>query len=119
MFGWFKRPARLEPEAKWLISIQQDIIRVADETGSPAALPAGELSAVAIETNDTGPWGADLWWMLFDADDKLACAFPQGATGEEAVVSYLSSLPGFDHEAMMRAMRSTGNAVFPLWRRPG
>jgi hypothetical protein len=70
-----------------------------------------------IETNDSGPFGADIWWLLFGADDRLACAFPQGAAGEKAAVDRLLGLPGFDHEAMIMAMGSTGNAVFPVWRR--
>ena len=37
-----------------------------------------------IETNDSGPFGADVWWLLFGADDRIAVAFPQGATGEQA-----------------------------------
>jgi hypothetical protein len=76
-----------------------------------------DLSGVMIETNDSGPFGPDVWWLLFGADDRLACAFPQGAVGEQVVVNSLLGLPGFDHEAMIMAMGSTSNAVFPVWRR--
>jgi len=119
MFGLFKKkPARLEPESRWVVTVEGDRINVRDEAGRIKYVATGDLSGVVVETNDTGPWGADVWWLLFDASDRVACAFPQGATGEKGVVDYLSALPGFDHGEMIKAMISTDNAVFALWRRP-
>jgi hypothetical protein len=118
ILGWFKRPPqRLEPEVKWIVAHDVDFIQVTDLEGQNSKVAKSELSGVVIETNDSGPWGADVWWMLFGAEDQLACAFPQGATGEEAVLDYLMSLPGFDHAEMINAMSSTENAVFPVWRK--
>jgi len=76
-----------------------------------------DLSGVAIQTNDTGPWGADVWWLLFGCNDQLSCAFPQGATGESALIDYLFALPSFDHGEMIKAMTSTENVTFAVWRR--
>jgi hypothetical protein len=73
------------------------------------------MAGVAFETNDTGPWGADVWWLLFGSDEQLAGVFPQGATGESSALDYLMILPGFDHEQLTKAMCSTANAVFPVW----
>jgi hypothetical protein len=50
-------------------------------------------------------------------DRNVACAYPQGATGEQATLDYLMALPGFDHAEMIKAMSSVGNAVFPVWRK--
>ena len=33
-----------------------------------------EVRAVYVEINDTGPWGADVWWLI------------EGKTGENRVV---------------------------------
>ena len=119
MFGWLKKKSRrLEPESKWEIAVDGNRISVRDEAGQVRSVARGDLSGVAIETNDSGPWGADVWWLLFDRSDQLACAFPQGATGEEAVIEYISGLPSFDHGEMIKAMASTDNAVFAVWRRP-
>jgi len=119
MFGWFrKKPVRLEPEGKWNLGLDAEAISVTDADGQVKSLALSNLAGVIIETNDSGPWGADVWWLLFGKDDRLACAFPQGATGEEAVVDYLSALPAFDHGTMINAMTSTGNGVFPVWRKP-
>jgi hypothetical protein len=118
MFGWFKKkPQRLEPESKWVVAIDGDLISIRDEGGLIKSVAKSDLSGVAIETNNSGPWGADVWWLLFDNGDKLAGAFPQGATGEEAVIHYVSSLPSFDHGEMIKAMTSTDNAVFAVWRK--
>lgn len=100
----------------WIVDALEDRINVTEPDGKTKFVGLDDLRGVVIETNDSGPFGADVWWLLFGADEKVACAFPQGASGEKAVVDRLMSLPGFDHEAMIMAMGSTGNAVFPVWR---
>jgi hypothetical protein len=122
MFGWFARKPekakRLMPEGKWLVGCEGDVLRVIDDRQEVKQLAKSDLTGVIIETNDSGPWGADVWWLLFGPNDRVAVAYPQGATGEDAMLTYLMSLPGFDNEKMTEAMRSTGNAVFAVWRRP-
>jgi hypothetical protein len=122
MFGWFKSkrkptPKALDPESRWVVSDESDSIRVRDDKGQEKSVLKAGLCGVIIETNDSGPWGADVWWLLFGDDDKLACSYPQGSTGEDAALNFLSSLPGFDHGSMIKAMSSTGNATFPVWRK--
>jgi hypothetical protein len=118
MFGWLKnRSTKLEPEARWNVGIDAEVLRVIDADGNERAIPRTDVSAVAIETNDSGPWGADVWWLIFGPDRNVACAYPQGATGEQATLDYLMALPGFDHAEMIKAMSSVGNAVFPVWRK--
>jgi hypothetical protein len=119
VFNWLfpRKQARLEPESRWIVSLDQMSITVTDASGQAKSVSKGDLSGALIETNSSGPWGADLWWLLFGYDDRVACTFPQGATGEAEAIDYLISLPAFDHEEMIRAMQSTDNAVFPVWRR--
>lgn len=123
MFGWFKpqrkqEPKALDPESRWIVFTDGEGIRVRDDKNQEKSVSKGSLSGVIIETNDSGPWDADVWWLLFEADDTLACSYPQGATGEDAALDFLSKLPGFDHGLMIKAMSSTGNAAFPVWRKP-
>jgi len=121
MFGWLRKktPPQLIPESNWIVAVEGDLLRVTDDTGEVTQLAKHELAGVIIETNDSGPWGADVWWRLFGADDRVAFAVPQGATGEDAMIDYLFSLPGFNHSEMAKAMGCTDNAVFPVWRREG
>ena len=106
----------LQPEAAWRVDLTADAINVTDHTGKVRSVARNSLSGILIETNDSGPWGADVWWLMFDADDKMACAFPQGATGEKFAIDYFTQLEGFDSGAMISAMASTSNAAFPVWR---
>ena len=122
MFGWLKKrmSARQPPaEARWIVTIADEVVEVTDDRGERKSIALAALGGVITETNDSGPWGLDVWWMLFDLDQRLACAFPLGATGEQPVVAELTALHGFDHAEMLRAMGSTANAMFLLWRRNG
>lgn len=115
--GRKKKPvSQLNPESLWTVTSDDGAYQVVTPEGDIQRLAATDLSGVAVETNDTGPWGADVWWLLFGSQDKLICSFPQGATGEQPMINRLMTLPGFDHDAMVRAMSSTGNANFPVWR---
>ena len=77
----------------------------------------GRLDAVVVETNDTGPWDADVLWLLFGAGGSSGCVIPQGATGERELLGRLQSLPGFDNERLIAAMSCTDNQQFVCWRR--
>jgi hypothetical protein len=111
------RGQRAVSEADYVVSLDGERIGVTDPEGEQTTLALAELNGVMIETNDGGPLAADVWWLLFGADDRIAVAFPQGASGEQAAIDWLTGLPGFDHDAMIMAMGSTANAVFPVWRR--
>lgn len=106
-------------EPTWIVDATPERISATDPHGETRFVNLTDLHGVMIETNGTGPFGADVWWLLFGAEDRLACAFPQGASGEQDAVDILMDLAGFDHEAMVMAMGSTANAVFPLWRSGG
>jgi hypothetical protein len=45
------------------------------------------------------------------------CVIPQGATGHKRLLERLQELPGFDNEAVIRAMASTSNDTFVAWVR--
>ena len=111
------RTPRAPREAAWVVTIEDDEISVADPEGQRRSIAKADLAAVLIETNDSGPWGSDFWWLLLAADKSLGGAFPQGATGEKAAMEWLMALPGFDHAAMITASGSTSNAFFTVWER--
>jgi hypothetical protein len=119
LFDWIGKlwTAPPPPEAKWVVRIDSEFILVSDPAGEVRGATKAGLERVVIETNDSGPWGADVWWLLFADHHEPACAFPMGASGERSAVDYLMTLPGFDHAAMLRAMSSTANATFPVWKR--
>ena len=73
-----------------------------------------DVGAVYVETNDSGPFGSDVWWLVCDKTGQARVSFPQLATGEEAVLRRLQLLPGFK----VRGMNSTDNARFMCWPTP-
>jgi hypothetical protein len=101
---------------------ERQIVVIFDDSGVCAAFPSGkiesiewtEIERIVVETNDTGPWGADFWWVL---DGRHArCTFPLGATGEpEALKQLRARFPSFDEDAVGDACRSTSNARFVCW----
>ena len=73
------------------------------------ALP--ELSAVFVETNDTGPWGMDVWWVL--DGETSQCTFPLGTTRENDVLTRSKQLERFE----VKGMNSTSKQRFLCWKK--
>lgn len=121
MFRWLRRLfARIRPR-----TTPETTVEVLDATGWVTAIyPDGrsltvawdDLAEVEMHTNESGPWGFDVWWVLRGA--RHTCIFPANANGAAAVLGKLQALPGFDQGALLRAMGSTTGSVFPCWRRP-
>ena len=74
-----------------------------------------DLRAVAVETTDAGPIAEDVFFVL--RGGAGVCRVPQGAAGCDELLARLQELPGFDHEPVIRAMSSAGNASFACWAR--
>ncbi|MHA6723176.1 hypothetical protein [Sphingomonas sp. RS2018] len=103
------------PEAQFIVEVTADdeiICRAAKRQDQ--CIRMTDLASVYVETNDSGPWGADVWWLLNDAAEQTCVAFPQLATGEEAVLKRLRRLPGFE----VRGMNSGESARFMCWPTP-
>ena len=75
-----------------------------------------ELSEIAIVTTDQGPFVPDAFWLLHG--EQGGCAVPSETDGMGVLLTELQRLPGFDNEAVIRAMGSAENASFLVWRRP-
>ena len=121
LVAWFKRKLHERREA---VMFERQVVVRFDESGIFSAypdgqtqmIPWGEVECVAIETNDSGPWGADVWWLLEGGTSR--CTYPQGATGDpEALAEYPKRFPGFSDAAVIKAMGCTSNARFVCWER--
>jgi len=113
-------------DARDTLMFERKIVVSFDDVGISAVYPDGTTEAIAwsevqritIETNESGPAGADFWW-IFESDAKR-CAFPKGATGEsEAIDAAPSRFPGFNDIAVIQAIGSTSDARFVCWERGG
>jgi hypothetical protein len=100
------------PEARFVVEVTADDEIVCRAPKQPEQrIKMADLAAVYIETNDSGPWGADVWWLLNDNTGRTQVAFPQLATGEDAALDRLRLLPGFE----VRGMNSGDIARFMCW----
>lgn len=100
------------PEQRFVVGVTAADEIVCRAPGqAPQSIGMADLGAVYVETNNSGPWGSDLWWLLDDKNGRTKVTFPQLATGEEAVLDRLSLLPGFQ----MQGMHSVENARFLCW----
>jgi hypothetical protein len=106
----------LYPECLFVVSLSNAEITNSRPDGVIERLPVRDLREVAIETNTSGPWGADVWWLLTGTAPDARCAYPGGATGEQTMLQWLQKLPGFDEKAVINAMGCTSNARFVCWR---
>lgn len=100
------------PETRFVVEVtaNDEIICRAPKQAAQRIRMA-DLASVYVETNDSGPWGADVWWLLNDNIGQTRVAFPHLATGVEAALERLRQLPGFD----VRGMNSGENARFICW----
>jgi hypothetical protein len=111
-----ERREALQLESKAVVSFDASGISAVFPGGRTEAIAWSEVERVAIETNDSGPWGDDFWWLL--EGETKRCAYPQGTTGEmEAMAIFPSRFPGFSHKAVIAANSSTSNARFLCWER--
>jgi hypothetical protein len=102
-------------EAKWNVTVSENEVSCTRPNGKVESLKWDDLEVVAVETTNEGPFVADVFWYL--AGETSGCVVPLGATGEDAMLKRLQTLPGFDNETLSKAMASTSNQRFILWRK--
>lgn len=117
IFGNAKsKESRLIPESKFEVTFDDEKVTCRRPDGSEDSVSWDELGEVLIETNDSGPLGMDVWWLLVTRDSQLGCAVPLGARGEDRLLSRLQELPEFDNEKIIAAMSCMDNQRFHCWK---
>ncbi len=105
------------PERQVVVTCDAEACNVVYPGGDIESVLWNDLERVEIHTNDSGPWFADVWWVLVGKSSQ--CSYPLGATGETEALERLQQLQGFDNEAVGKAMQCTDNARFLCWERVG
>jgi len=103
-----------DPESRYVVKIQDGELVHRRSDGAIERVSLAGIRRVFVETNDSGPCGMDVWWIVEGSSEQERCGFPQGASGEEAAIRELSKLPGF----RIRGMNSTENRCFECWPDP-
>ena len=84
--------------------------------GRVESVTGEELVEVSILTTSDGPFVQDVFFVLEGRNDT-DCLVPQAAPESSVLLERLQRLPGFDNEALIRAMSSTDEQRFVCWRR--
>lgn len=119
--AWFRnlqqrRREALAFERRWVVEHDDLGVRVSRPDGEQRAIGWSDLWTVAIETNDSGPWGSDVWWVFEGASARVG--YPQGATGDAGMLEVMQArLAGFRDAMVIEAMGCTDNARFVCWTR--
>jgi hypothetical protein len=108
---------RLQPEARYVVTLDDRQILCRHPSGKEQAVAWKDLNAVIVETNDSGPFGMDVLWLLVGRGAGSGCVIPQGATGKRELLDALQRLPGFDNAQLIAAMGCTDNRTFLCWQR--
>ena len=77
-----------------------------------------DLQEVSIAMSADGPFADDVFFVLVGQEGR-GCVVPQTAAESDQLLERLQRLPGFDNEAVIRAMGSVEDARFVCWRRGG
>lgn len=118
IFSFFKKnkkdKSNVEPEAKWKVEFIGTTIRAIDCNGIESSIEVDGIHQTIVETNDTGPWGTDLWWRILPKNGILSV--PGGVTGEPKMLENFQGFSNFNNEQLIKAMRSVDNAEFIVWQ---
>lgn len=95
--------------------VDADEVRHIEEGNVVQRLRWADLERVHIVTDDSGPWGEDFWWVL-EGPGGAAIAVPsERVHSDDAMMSRLLQLHGFDHSRVLEAIGSTSNNRFVVW----
>ena len=120
MFGFIRRTLLKRGQtdsARDRVTFDDESVMRTLANGQVETVRWDDLLHVQIMTTDEGPFVDDVFWLL-SAEDH-GCAVPSEAEGMAALLRRLQKLPGFDDEAVIRAMGCTGNDLFAVWSREG
>jgi hypothetical protein len=116
--GFFSLFRQRKPRQPDRVSFTDEAVTRFRPDGVEEQIRWDALCEVSIATTDEGPMQDDVFFLLIASDGKSGCVVPQTAEGCDHLLARLQKLPGFDHEAVIKAMVSASNAKFLCWQRP-
>jgi len=118
LFSMFKKTKKIEsgygPKSKWKVEINGIAIHITDYDGMKNAIELNRIQQISLETNDSSPWGTDLWWRI--TSDKATHSFPGGSKGENELLEHFKTSPNFDKDQYHNALKTITTAEFIVWK---
>jgi hypothetical protein len=81
------------------------------------AIAWADIERIEVLTTDEGPWQEDFFWLLESAEDKGVTIGGDEAEACKLLAVLQQRYLDLDNEAVIRAVRSTQDARFLIWRR--
>lgn len=103
-------------EAQVVVADHGDFVSAKFPNGDTQTLSWDALIRFEIQTNESGPWGWDVWFVLVGVEDEVS--FPVGATGQDEVMARVQAVTGKDREQLIDGMNSTASRTFVTWEKP-
>lgn len=106
----------LKSEERYQLSFDGEMLSCRHPEKPDETLRWKDISGVTIITTDKGPYEPYLWISLND-DKGEVCMFPLGARNSRDLLEKIMGFEGLDLELWAKAIRSTENKKFIVWRR--
>ena len=104
-------------ESRSLVKDHGNFVSSTYPSGDSQTLSWKDLIRVEVRTNDSGPWGWDVWWVLSGSEDEVS--FPLGATGQDDILDKLQAVTGAERDQLIQGMNCTSNRTFVCWHKGG
>lgn len=98
------------------MAVLDDVITTTDGQGAERRLDVADLRRVVVPTDDSGPWGHDVVFLLYAEEPDPASLFPLQAAGSDDFVGWMSRLRGYRDRELASAMSSTKVARFLVFQ---
>lgn len=116
MLGWLRKKfLPPSPLAQWSVRFLDGDIVTSDGRGDERTLPVSDLRRVVVATDDSGPWGADVVFLLYSHVPQPVGLFPLEAAGQDDFVKWMAAQPGFRDRELAKSMGSTTVAQFEVF----
>jgi hypothetical protein len=115
MLGWLRKRLRnRSPLTRWSVRFVDGDIVTNDGQGTERKLSLSDLRRVVVATDDSGPWSADVVFLLYSDGSDPVGMFPLEADGRDEFVGWLSAQPRYQDRELAKAMGSTQVARFEV-----
>ncbi len=116
MLGWlWSRLKRASPLRQWSVRLVDGAIITSDGQATTRSLKVADLRKVVVATDDSGPWGADVMFLLYEDSSEPVGIFPLEAEGCDDFVGWLANQSGYRERELANAMGSTSVARFTVF----
>jgi hypothetical protein len=117
VFGWLKNWIARGKPPSWTVAVVDGVIAINDGQGTERTVLVSDLRRAVVATDDSGPWGEDVVFLLYSEAAEPTGVFPLEANGVHDFVAWLKALAYHDRE-LAKAMSSTKVARFVIYEAP-